>query len=419
MCKFEVEVKNSCQNKVAKGNEIETKRMIKTFPLNSRSKTTALKQPRELFSFARDIDGEWVNDDKTAKEDYLSYFYLNDSSIDKGEINLSAGYSTFKKIPEEQNVAQFGPYLENIIKYEKNNDGKKINVDIITYRGIMTKLLTLPYNLNDDISLKIIAFDGQLFIKSDDAFELNQRNQQQKEANDYVKKCEYSGYAFEARVTLPKPWAECSRTLISKRGKKIVNNYEQYISVVKTGMSNVGILLAGEVDCVWDYIPDGEDKKDNILTHYAELKTSKTIENRGQVMTFEKKLFKTWAQCFLLGISKVIYGFRDESFALKSVEVYKTEEIPILIKENPISQQQPNNNKIVCVNALKWYGALLEWLNTSIDKENEKVAYKLQYDSGSRTMSLIELSGEENKQLRNGELLTEEFKAWRRERKSA
>ena len=31
--------------------------MAKSLPLNSRSKTTALKQPRELFSYARDIDG--------------------------------------------------------------------------------------------------------------------------------------------------------------------------------------------------------------------------------------------------------------------------------------------------------------------------------------------------------------------------
>lgn len=392
--------------------------MIRTFPISSRSKTTALKQPRELFSYARDIDGEWINDDKTAKEEYLSYFYLNDSSIEKGDINLAAGMSTFKKIPEEQNVAQFGSYLENIMNYEKNHDGKKIAVDIITFRGIMTKLMTLPYNLNDDISLKIIAYDGQLFIKNDDEFELNKRKLQQQEANDYVKRCEYSGYAFEARTTLPKPWAECSRTLISKRAKKIVNNYEQYISVVKTGMSNVGILLAGEVDCVWDYIPEG-NKKDNILNHYVELKTSKKIENPGQLVTFEKKLFKTWAQCFLLGINKVIYGFRDEQFALKTVEMFKTEEIPIMIKENPVTQQQQNSNKIVCVNALKWYGALIEWLNTSIDKEKEKVGYKLQYDSGSRTMSLIELSSEENKQLRNGELLTEEFKAWRKERAEA
>ena len=68
--------------------------MEKSLPLNSRSKTTALKQPRELFSYARDIDGRYVYDDP---QDSLSYYYFPDSTIDNG-IDLQAGYSKFQFI---------------------------------------------------------------------------------------------------------------------------------------------------------------------------------------------------------------------------------------------------------------------------------------------------------------------------------
>lgn len=388
--------------------------MIKTFPLSSRSKTTALKQPKEIFSIARDIGGEWEIEDDKVKQEYLSYYYLPDAAINSN-IDLGGGYSNFRKIPELENTPNFKSLLDGITNYERKI-GEKLNCDIITFRGIMTKLLTLPYNLKDDITLNIVAYDGSLFITTDESIEIQKREleqqQQQQQQDDYRQRCEYSGYKFETVATLPKPWNEVSRNAIDNRLKKTVNNYEQYVSVVKTGIGNVNILLAGEVDCIWDYIPENNK---NISSHYVELKTSKIIEHPGQVKTFEKKLFRTWAQCFLLGVRKIIYGFRDDNLILKSVEIFKTDEIPLLIKDNPLNQQNPNQNsqKIVCMNALKWYGAVVEWINEVIPKDDETTGWKLHYDSGSSSLSLMELSHEENKKLRNGGILNDEFRNWR------
>lgn len=378
--------------------------MIKTFPLNSRAKTTALKQPKELFAFARDIDGEYAYDSSKVKDEHLSYYYFPDSFVDK-QIDLGAGYDNFKKIPEEENLGDFAALLRGVMKYEQET-GAKINSDIITFRGLMTKILALPYNLRDPLDFHIVAYDGQLFIKNNDEIELKRRQQQHQQQNDdpakldMMKRCEYSGYKFEAISTLPRPWSECSRQLIEKRNKKMVNNYEQYISVVKTGIGKVKLLLAGEVDCLWDYIP--EDGKD-ILPHYVELKTSKAVEAPGQVVNFEKKLFKTWAQSFLIGIRKIVYGFRDENLILRNVEVYNTEEIPIMLK-NSINE----NQKIVCMGALKWYGAVIEWLNNEIPKDEHKL-WSLTYDPGSKTFSVAEMV--DNK-LRDS-IISSEFKQWR------
>lgn len=383
--------------------------MIKSFPLSLRSKTTALKQPKELFSFARDIDGEWIYGDAEAKDQAMAYFYLPDSDVGRN-IDLGAGISKFKKMPDEQNVGDF-PALLRAIQLHEEKTGSRISTNIVTYRGLMTKLLVLPYNLNDAVSMYVVPFDGQLFVRNDEDAELARRREQNESQNQpegTVSKFEYLGYKFEAIATLPKPWAQTPRATIEKRGKKLVNNYEQYISVVKTGIGKAKLLLAGEVDCVFDYVP--EDPRENVLLHYAELKTSRVLQHPGQVVTFEKKLFKTWAQSFLLGVGTVVYGFRDDNVHLQGVEVYKTEEIPVLIKDNKLTDQ---GNKIACTNALKWYGAVIEWLVEQVDAADESKAYKVSFDPGSRTFSLIELDSEEGKKVRE-KTISKEFSEWRR-----
>lgn len=381
---------------------------MKTFPLNSRAKTTALKQPKELYAFARDIDRNWLFERPEVSK-HLSYYYFPELILKKN-VDLSLGYESFKKISDEDNLGDFGALLNSIVKHEQEHG--KIAVDLVTFRGLLTKLLVLPYNTLDPIDYNIVVFDGQLFMKSDDKLELSRKKQQNERMlqggnAEYIQRCEYGGYKFETLATLPKPWSDTSRQLIDKRFKKTVNNYEQYISVVKSGIGSVKMLIAGEVDCIWDYIPD----LGSILSHYAELKTTKVVESNGQVVNFEKKLFKTWAQSFLLGVRKVVYGFRDDHLILKTVEVFDTEEIPVLIKNNPLNEK--NANKINCTNALKWYGAVMEWISTEIPRDDESKSWRLSYDPGSRTFSLNEVVGEEHESWRNGAVLTKEFKQWR------
>lgn len=395
---------------------------MKTLPLNTRAPTTALKQPKELFTFARDIDNEWIYDREHIVKEAVSYYYLPDVQINN-QIDLQGGYAKFKKIPEEDNLGDFASLLKALEIHEREHG--KVGVDIITFRGLMTKILALPYNLLDPIDLNIVAYDGQLFVKSDEELELRRRTEsdaKQKaeltpEKYEHVKRCEYSGYKFEAMATIPKPWADCTRPMIDKRNKKIVNNYEQYISAIRTGIGKVKMLLAGEVDCVWDFLPeDGGEPVD----HYVELKTSRAIETNGQVITFERKLFKTWAQSFLMGTKKIVYGFRDDLFILKSVEIYETEKIPLLIKNNPLNNVEDaaapggrRGPKINCISALKWYGAVLDWISKEIPKDDESMSWRLSYDPGSRTFSLLEIVGEANQKLRNGGILSPEFKQWR------
>lgn len=366
------------------------------FPLDSRSETTALKKPKEIFSYSRNFEGEYVNDDSA-----LSYYFLPDSDVDTN-IDLGAGFSNFKQADDEKD-GDFDGLLSGLMEYERNND--KIKADIVTWRGIMTSLLILPHEHRNHIDLNLVYFDGHIFMQQDKA---------SKKLNDTKptvehQKLMYSGYKFESIATVPKPLNEVSRATIEKRNKKLVNNVEQYASVVKTGIGKTKIVLAGEVDCVWDYKP--QDR--NPLPHYIELKTSKQITEPGQSITFEKKLYKTWAQCFLLGITRVIYGFRDDNLGLRSVDEYKTDEIPVLLKSNPVNT---NPKKINCVDSLKWYGAVVEWIKKEIPQDETK-AWRLTFNPSQKTLSLYELTPDVADGLVNGGILTEEFKQWRIQRR--
>ncbi|CAN3354439.1 decapping nuclease Rai1p [Diutina catenulata] len=374
---------------------------VKRLPIESRVKVAGLKQPKQLFTFARDADADWVYDEDEVAANHMNYYYLPDSWVNN--INLAAGMAKFRDIPDEKNLGDFSALLHALMLHEQAA-GARAKVDMVTFRGLMTKILLVPFQ-GDGFTFDIVAFDGQLFMKSDAETELQRRRQQDDELEssgkkDYVDACRYSGYKFETVATLPRPWADCSRTEIENRPKSQVSNYEQFISVVRTGIGSAKMLLAGEVDAVYDYVPAR-----NPVTHYVELKTATAIENPRQMANFEKKLFTTWAQSFLMGVSKVIYAFRDPNFVMRSVEAYETDEIPVLLK---------NNNQINSMAALKWYGAAIEWLLREIPRDDESKAWRLTYDPQARALTLAESPKEVNDRLRGGELLTPEFVAWRK-----
>lgn len=348
--------------------------------MKSKAKVSSIKQPKELTTYRRDGTGLWLYDGTGE-----SYFYFPDSYVDRN-FDLTAGIANFHKIPEEQNVGDFPSLLAAMIKHEQES-GAKCDADIITFRGIMTKLLTVPI-VKEPFSLKVITYDGTIMIKTDDSAELSRRAQQP--SNDFQKKCEYAGYKFETLVTLPKPWSQCTRSQIENRSKQPASNYEQFISVVRTGIGKNKMILAGEVDAIFDYKEEGQN-----LSHYIELKTNRMIYNENHQRNFEQKLYKTWAQCFLIGIKKVAVGFRDDNMYLKNIEVYETDEIPLLLKD-----------KINCMSSLKFFGGLIEWLNQMDKTENR--SYTLTYDGTGESVVLVP-----SQESFEDEFVSKEFREWR------
>lgn len=207
-----------------------------------------------------------------------------------------------------------------------------------------------------------------------------------------------------ALATIPRHWHETERALIDDRNRKVVNTNAQYCSVVRTRLGPVSLLLGGEVDCCFDYKPvqdedsvvDSEDDYsgmrppsatkalESIVSHYVELKTSKAISSDRDRTSFEKfKLLKFWAQSFLLGIPRIIVGFRDDNGTLVEEETFETLKIPGLVREGTGAW---DGN--VCIN---FAGEVLNFIRANVSDDCvHRIQYRGQGAPGVEIFSLPE-----------------------------
>ena len=79
---------------------------------------------------------------------------------------------------------------------------------------------------------------------------------------------------------------------------------------------------------VWDSKPEDKDEPIN----WVELKTSEEIQNDRGMFKFERKLLKFWIQSFLLGVPRIIVGFRSKDGILQRLEEIDTKSIPGIVK---------------------------------------------------------------------------------------
>jgi RAT1-interacting protein len=64
------------------------------------------------------------------------------------------------------------------------------------------------------------------------------------------------------------------------------------------------------------------------------LKTTSELFNDKEKIKFERKLLKFWAQSFLLGVPRIIVGFRDRAGMLLRLEEIETHTIPGKVKRD-------------------------------------------------------------------------------------
>jgi len=93
---------------------------------------------------------------------------------------------------------------------------------------------------------------------------------------------------------------------------------------------------------VWDRKPEDPEQAIN----WVELKTSQEIRSDADSLKFERKLCKFWIQSFLLGVPKIIVGFRSRDGILQRVEELQTQRIPGEVKRKGSNSWDGN----LCIN---------------------------------------------------------------------
>ncbi|KAK0940265.1 decapping endonuclease targeting mRNA [Friedmanniomyces endolithicus] len=327
---------------------------------------TSIRRPREFTRFSYD-DTHTL---KPLSAESLSYYYppvFGAPGLEEHRPDLSVGFKTFRQRDDSVDEHLDG-LLDTLQAYEeallvKVEGGEhevanvRLKADVVTWRGgdaqnrksklrskgggelMLTTLqiLTVAFDDFSDFEMNATCFQVRHdpFIEENQAYKAAQRrsqnSQQPRRGEVSQEMMQYWGYKFESISTLPTPWAETTRADIEGRETLIVSNNPQYCSMVRTGIGATSLILAGEVDCVLGEKPERADQP----IPWIELKTSAepvNLSNHREAVKYERKLLRYWAQSFLLGVPKIMVGYRTPDGFLNRIVELETQRIPAQVK---------------------------------------------------------------------------------------
>ncbi|XP_050393444.2 decapping and exoribonuclease protein isoform X1 [Patella vulgata] len=316
------------------------------------------REPREVGSFSQDSNRQYHPDKRQLK--YVVH-YPNKSV----NFNLRKGFKEMIK-KDESKLEYIDDLLRWVISepraFVSKESGHQIKLsslstDFVCWRGLLTKLLCSPYENRDGWMIAVILYRGTYFLCD---FETEEKKKQLAKVTERQEEMCYWGWKFEQYVTSDKEGGKPDTS-------RPVNNNEGFCSVVRSRLNKNSLVYGGEVD--------GIDNTINNSNKYVEYKTTRQIETRNQDINFRRfKLIKWWAQSYLVGISKIVCGYRDDQGIVHSLDEFKTQKIPDEAKDlyNP---WKPN----VCFNFLDQF---LNFVKSAINTDNPKIVHILEWSPG-------------------------------------
>ncbi|KAK7016290.1 RAI1 domain-containing protein [Favolaschia claudopus] len=241
---------------------------------------------------------------------------------------LSYAYERWQRRPETR------PRIDGLLRAlstarAKNHPSLANGVGAVGWRGVLTRIMTAPYEERDGWDMNVMCVDGVLYFEEHlDEAKLRAKNDlaPRQRLNTYY------GYAFESYCTSEKPSTSnvpCVNVPQAPGdppgwGGDVDTNV-QWCSVVRTKLGDTRLVIGGEVDCVRGTYTSKTDT-------FVELKTSLVIRGAQDEMRFEKKLLKFYMQSFLLGVPEILVGFRTPSGEITTTQTFKTVELPRLVR---------------------------------------------------------------------------------------
>jgi RAT1-interacting protein len=270
--------------------------------------------------------------------------------------------------------------------------------------------MTAPFDNFAEFGMFATLYDGTIYIEEDFPSRAAERDA---EANQPPPRYQHPdqqsremmtfwGYKFETLALIPTPPATTSPAEIEKYQRSVVSNHAQHCSIVHTSFGPHSLILGGEVDGLLAPKPKDPDAP----VQWVELKTAEELppparQQHRDILKFERKLLKFWAQSFLLGVPKIIVGFRSKAGILRGLQTFNTHELPGMVRRGTACW---DGN--VCIN---FAAEFLAWLKETMTEE------------GVYSIVLRKKSGVvEVKRVREGTggIVSEEFLAWRRRAES-
>ncbi|ODO06127.1 protein RAI1 [Cryptococcus wingfieldii CBS 7118] len=264
------------------------------------------RQPHLIHTYSHNPDRSIVHDDSA-----MAWF-------DPAPIGSDLNYGFERLVERGDDDEHLDGLVESLEEMGRNGEEGERKGGIITWRGMLTRLLTSPYETRDGWEMTAFALDGSVYLELYDPPEA--RAAKKKGEASWARQA-YMGYSYESWSTAKSYSHDES---VSDHWGGDVNTNVQWANVVRSAIGDIPFCIAGEVDCV-----NGAPSENNPgLEETVELKTNKVIANEWQEKTFVKKLLKHWAQSWLLGTPRLMIGFRDDAGILRSQQLFDTYMLP-------------------------------------------------------------------------------------------
>lgn len=279
--------------------------------------TPYFTKPIEIAHFSIDNQGNYLSDKSQLKK------YLFDPNLLAPNYR-SLSHNIHSYIPKpSSSLAE--PQLDDLLATIEKCQISLENVNIITWRGILTKILCSPFDSGSEWTLHGIYRNGIIYLgekKKPEETISNSSNSNFNLSNKII--ASYGGFRFESLTMIPVDTPLDQIPSISDRYLAPVNAIGYFGIVYKACLGEHSLLLSAEMDGL------DQDSKD-----YIELKTQRIISNDKERFFFiQDKLFKFWIQSYLAHVPKLLIGWRDEKFDLIQLEEISVFSIPEIVIGN-------------------------------------------------------------------------------------
>lgn len=315
---------------------------------------TNLRNPMLVGDFCLDHKRTFFHDQRN-----LNFITMDWKDTKKVSYDLNIGIEKVKrKKYEETRLEKLDRLLEwilhNAYKFHTNESKGKplkcLSTDFMCFRGLLTELMCTPYESREGWIICATKYCGTIYLC---AYDTPSRIAQKENETETQKKMCSWGYKFEQYMTDGGDLNEA------------VDENVEYCCVLRSRLGNQSLVYGAEVDGA---DPELYQTPHSDLSAFVELKTSKELVLDRDYNTLHRfKLIKWWAQSKLVGIPRVVAGFRDQDGVVNSLKTFSVEEIPSIGKD----YWQPN----IMFNFLDQF---LNFVKQQVRIDDPRVVYQFQ-----------------------------------------
>ncbi|XP_043216403.1 decapping and exoribonuclease protein-like isoform X2 [Amphibalanus amphitrite] len=246
-----------------------------------------------------------------------------------------------------------------------------LSTDFVCYRGLITKLMATPYENREPWIICATKWRGTIYLC---AFDTEQKIADRQRETPRQKAMSSWGYKFEQYMMSDSPGAAPDPHTPAVESA-------EFCCVLRSRLGRHSVVYGAEVDGVDPHREAGDGLS---MAQFVELKTSREVETPRQRNSLQRfKMLKWWAQSFLVGIERVVVGFRDDDGTVHRLHAYATKQLP---------KEQDFWSPSVCMN---FAAAFLAWAAEQVTGDDPRAVWRFEFEPRRRRVTCQSLGRSE------------------------